>query len=92
MVQAGLATRTSSHNAWSQTFELGASAGAFLGGGLGTSPLFAAHLDWRFVARPLAPALSTCLRQKLLAWRFDDEPLPSDLDLLVTFVLAAGRG
>jgi hypothetical protein len=51
LVQAGLATRVSEHNVWSQTVELGASAGAFLGGGLGTSPLFAAHLDWRFGVR-----------------------------------------
>jgi hypothetical protein len=51
IAQAGLATRVSPANAWSQTFELGASAGAFLGGSLGTSPLFAAHLDWRFGVR-----------------------------------------
>jgi hypothetical protein len=44
------------------------------------------------VARPLAPTLAACLRGKVLAWRFEDVPLPSDVDLLVTFVLAAGPG
>jgi len=36
---------------------------------------------------PLPPALSSCLREKLLLWRFDDLQLSSDVDLFATFAL-----
>src|SRR5262249_49725070 len=38
-------------------------------------------------AEPLPPALSGCLREKLLAWRFDDLHLASDVELFATFAL-----
>ena len=36
---------------------------------------------------PLPAALSGCLREKLLLWRFDDLRLSSDVDLFATFAL-----
>jgi hypothetical protein len=36
---------------------------------------------------PLPAALSACLREKLLLWRFDDLLLSSDVDLFATFAL-----
>jgi len=36
---------------------------------------------------PLPAALSGCLREKLLLWRFDDLHLSSDVDLFATFAL-----
>lgn len=36
---------------------------------------------------PLPAALSACLREKLLLWRFDDLHLSSDVDLFATFAL-----
>jgi len=38
-------------------------------------------------AQPLPPSLAGCLREKLLAWRFDDLHLASDVDLFATFAL-----
>jgi len=38
-------------------------------------------------SEPLPPALSGCLREKLLAWRFDDLHLSSDVELFATFAL-----
>jgi hypothetical protein len=38
-------------------------------------------------AEPLPPALSGCLREKLLLWRFDDLHLSSDVDLFATFAV-----
>ena len=36
---------------------------------------------------PLPAALSGCLREKLLLWRFDDLHLSSDVDVFATFAL-----
>jgi hypothetical protein len=36
---------------------------------------------------PLPPSLSSCLREKLLLWRFDDLHLASDVELFATFAL-----
>jgi hypothetical protein len=36
---------------------------------------------------PIAPALAGCLRERMLAWRFADLGLTSDVDVLVTFAL-----
>jgi hypothetical protein len=41
-----------------------------------------------FEGAPPAPALASCMRERILAWRFDGLELPADVDVMVTFSLA----
>ena len=42
-----------------------------------------------FEGIPLPPALAGCMRERILAWRFDGLDLPADVEVLVSFSLAA---